>query len=129
MANYKETNLAGTSYVRAGSLTVINGEANKSITFQEEQLINLESGDVIRKPAGQVWSPFTAENANTEFQVLNPGTGEPIAGATMTYADVYAALYSLYLHLATERDAMAEAAAEEEPAPEEPTAEEPAPAE
>lgn len=127
MANYKETNLAGTSYVRANYVNITNEESEKFITYHEEQLINLDGGEVIRKTAGVVSAPFTAENANTEFQVLNPGTGEPIAGATMTYADVYAALYSLYLHLATERDEYE--AAQEAAAAEEPPAEEPAPAE
>jgi len=121
MANYKETTLAGASYIRANSVAVRNGESNKSISFYEEKVINLEDGEIIRKPSGEVSSAFTPENANTEFQVLNPGTGEPIDGATMTYADVYAALYSLYLHLATERDeyvaAREAAAAAEEPAP------------
>lgn len=135
MANYKETNLAGTSYIRANGLSVKNGETEKRIIFAEEKVINLDDGEVFKQSAGSVQSLFTPENANTEFQVLNPGNGEPIAGATMTYADVYAALYSLYLHLATERDEYvaaqeaAEAEAEEEPAPEEPPAEEPAPAE
>lgn len=135
MANYKEANLVGESYVRANSVNVTNAESNKFILFNEERVINLEGGEILRKPFGSVSSSFTPENANTEFQVLNPGTGEPIDGATMTYADVYAALYSLYLHLATERDEYvaaqeaAAAAAEEEPPAEEPPAEEPAPAE
>lgn len=105
MANYKETGLAGTSYVRANSVNIWNDENNKNITFQEEQVITLADGEVIRKPAGQVFSNFTAENASTAFPLLNPETGEPLVdGAQMTYEGVYAALYSLYLHLATERD-------------------------
>lgn len=117
MANYQETTLAGTAYTRANGVQVSNGETSKSISFQEERVINLDDGEVIRKPAGQVWSPFTAENALTEFALLDPTTGAD-TGATMTYQDLYVALYSLYLHLAAERDAyVAEEAASDEPAP------------
>lgn len=106
MANYKETTVAGSSYVRASGVTITNGEANKNIYFDEEKVINLGDGDVIRKPAGRVGSPFSIENAGTAFPLLNPETGDPIVdGAQMTYEGVYAALYSLYIHLAKERDA------------------------
>ncbi len=106
MANYKETTLAGTAYIRANSVNVSNGETSKAISFQEEKVINLDDGEVIRKQVGQVWSSFTAENAQTAFPLLNPETGQPLVdNATMTYEGVYMALYSLYLHLATERDA------------------------
>jgi len=126
MANYQETTLAGMAYTRANSVEVSNGEVRKSISFNEERVINLDDGEVIRKPAGQVWSPFTADNALTEFALLDTTTGAE-TGATMTYQDLYVALYSLYLHLANERDAYV--AAQEAAATEEPPAEEPAPAE
>lgn len=105
MANYKQTTVAGSSYVRANGVTITNGEANKSIYFDEEKVINLGDGDVIRRPMGRVGSPFSAENAGTAFPLLNPETGEPLVeGAQMTYEGLYAALYSLYIHLAKGRD-------------------------
>jgi hypothetical protein len=38
------------------------------------------------------------------FPLVNPETGEPL-GQTMTHAQLYVALHSLYMHLAQERDA------------------------
>lgn len=102
MANYKETSLEGTSYVRAANVSLINGLTNKSITFNEEKIINLSDGDVIRKSGGSVSDEFTAENAPTSFDLLHPDTGDVVGSAT--YQDVYVMLYSLYINLATKRD-------------------------
>ena len=104
MANYQETSVAGTSYVRCNKIDVDNKDLFKMITFYEEQVINLNDGETVRRNIDKVSSPFSAENANTSFPILNPETGESV-GATATYQDVYVTLYSLYLHLAKERDA------------------------
>lgn len=103
MANYQETNVAGTSYVRCNKIDVDNKDVYKAITFYEEQVVNLNDGDVIRRNIDKVGSQLTVDNAATTFPVLNPETGED-SGVTMTYQDVYVALYSLYLHMAKERD-------------------------
>lgn len=42
-----------------------------------------------------------------EFPLRNPATNEIIEGQTMTYQDLYVGLFSLYWHLALERDAAA----------------------
>lgn len=103
MANYQETTLAGTAYTRASEVYIINREDAKSIMFQEQRVVTLDDGEVIRRSAGQVVSPFTPENAGTAIPLLNPETGESL-GASMTYEELYVALYSLYLKLAQERD-------------------------
>lgn len=103
MANYQETNITGTKYRRAYQVHVANGMTNKAITFQEEDVINLED-TVIQKKAGSVSKSLTSDNANTSFSIVDPVTGAD-SGQTMTYQEVYAALYGLYIHLATERDA------------------------
>lgn len=102
MANYQESNVTGTKYRRAYQVHVANGMTNKVITFHEEDVINL-SNDVIQQKAGSVSKPFTNDNANTSFSIVDPSTGND-SGQSMTYQDVYVALYSLYLHLAKERD-------------------------
>ena len=107
MANYKETTLAGTSYIRANRVEVSNSEVEKFISFSEEKVINLDDGEVLRRYAGSVISEFTPENADTQFALLNPITGED-TGQTMSYQDVYTSLYSLYLSLALARDAAEE---------------------
>jgi len=103
MANYQESNVAGTKYLRAYQVHVNNGMTNKGITFHEEEVINLDGGEVIQRKAGTVSEGFTANNAATEFNLVNPVDGSP-TGATMTYQEVYNALYSLYLHLGNVRD-------------------------
>ncbi len=108
MPNYKESSVAGSSYVRAGSVFIDNGLINKSIAFQEQEVMTL-GDEVISKSLGLVASEFTAENQDTAFALLDPETNQQVDGQTMTFADVYNALYSLYLHLALERDAAAEA--------------------
>ena len=102
MANYQETNITGTKYRRAYQVHVANGMSDKTITFHEEDVINLVD-EVIQKKAGSVSKAFTAENANTSFAIVDPATGAD-SGQTMTYQEVYAALYGLYLHLAQQRD-------------------------
>lgn len=103
MANYQESNIAGTKYRRAFQVHVQNDMQHKAITFEEEEVINLDGADVIQKKVGSVSKALTADNANTSFALINTETGEP-SGQTMTYQEVYAALYGLYLHLAVERD-------------------------
>jgi hypothetical protein len=120
---YRETALSGSSYIRCDAISITNGQENKRIKFNESEVITLEDGRVTTKSVGSVGEFFSEENADTTFSVLNPADNSD-TGATMSYQDLYLGLYSLYLHLATERDAAQEAAAAEEP-----PAEEPAPAE
>jgi len=103
MSNYKQTSVVGESWVRAYSI-IINNLINqpKTIHFQEEKAIVTDDGDVLTKRVGEVSEKFNDENANTEFDLLNPETGEVIR--TTTYSEVYAILHSLYMHLAVERD-------------------------
>ena len=111
MADYKQTTLAGTAYTRAVSVTVANPLTGvKAINFFEEQVVNL-GAEVLMRPQGGFQEAFTTENANSEFEMLNPETGEPL-GQTATYAQLYGMLHSLYLHLAVRRDAAALAALE-----------------
>lgn len=118
MSKYQEATVAGTSWVRASEVKILNGQDSKGILFKEEKITVLEDGSLISREYSQISEGFNAENASTAFPLLSPETGEPLAdGAQMTYEGVYAALYSLYLHLATERDSV-------EATPEEPVEEE-----
>ena len=107
MQNYKETTVAGTSYVRSNEVTirnVLNGY--KGIMYCEEE-VSVLGEKVMREGVGAIHQEFTPENASTEFPLLNPETNEPIGG-TATFQDVYVLLFSLYYHLAAQRDAAAE---------------------
>ena len=104
MQNYKETNVTGTSYVRACEVTVSNVlDGYKGIMYVEEE-VSVLGEKIMRENVGALHQEFTAENASTEFPLLNPVTNEPI-GATATFQDVYVLLFSLYYHLAAQRDA------------------------
>ena len=110
MADYKATALAGTAYTRANAIHIANPrEGVKAINFSEEQVINLGTETIVR-PQGGFQEPFTAENAGTEFELVNPIDGTPL-GMTSTYTEVHVLLHSLYYHLAKRRDDAAEAAA------------------
>ena len=116
MANYQETNVSGTSYTRANQIVVSNPlNGVKAISFMEEQVVNLEGEQIFRQKGG-IQEPFTAENIQEEFPLLNPEDGTPL-GITTTYQQVYVTLYSLYMHLATKRDTPAPAPAPVEPPP------------
>lgn len=104
MSNYKETTLAGTSYVRADRVTINNGLESKGIVFNEVELINLSNGETMTKNYGSVSESFSADNALTAFDLLDPESGADL-GVTMTYQELYVAVYSLYFKLALERDA------------------------
>jgi hypothetical protein len=75
-----------------------------SITFFEEEKVKLPDGSVIngeKSEPGNV-SEFLAD-PNKEITLLHPVTQEIIG--TTTYQNLYIILYSLYLQLATNRDA------------------------
>lgn len=126
MANYKETTISGSQYQRCWRVNIENPfEGTKEITFFEEQ-INVIGEDTITKMLSNVSKQLNETTAGISFPILNPETGEAIPeGTTMTYQDLYVALYSLYLHLAEERDTplvpVEEPAPAEDPGPNEPT--------
>lgn len=104
MANYKETNITGTKYRRAYQVTMHNGlNKPKYIRFSEEDVL-LMDGETVHQQGPNISEPFTEENGGTSIPLLNPEDGVP-TGETMTYQEIYGAIYSLYLHLASIRDA------------------------
>lgn len=103
MSNYKESNVNGTSYVRAYQVLIGNQKnATPWISFSEEKVFTLD-GETFTKPQSQITELLTMENIGTTFPVLNPETGEPV-GVDATYAQIHAMIHSLYIKLALERD-------------------------
>lgn len=101
--NYQETNVSGTSYVRAYAGSFVNFlDGMKRIDFQEERVVNVEGLPPIKTPVGCIEKMLTPENMATSFDILNPQTGEIVSQAT--YIELYTMLHSFYIHLATERD-------------------------
>jgi hypothetical protein len=101
MPNYKEATASSTSWQRAYQVTINNklGEV-PYITFYEEEAVALDSGQHLSKHIGQIQEHFY--NPMTEFNMLNPETGEVIG--TATYMQAYLIMHSMYMHLANLRD-------------------------
>ena len=102
MANYRETELTGSKWVRSNRVTCINPyNGTPFISFGEEEITLLSDGRTTNAPLGEIHQDFT--DPSVEFPLLNPATGESIG--TATYGQVYVILHSLYMALAATRDA------------------------
>ena len=112
--NYKETALAGTSWVRCRAITITNPLAGTEETdqrtgllvgptafFTEEKVVTMDGAD-LRVPSGYCSKAFNPEDTIT---LINPETGE-VTGATVTHGALYEILYSLYMQTALERDTL-----------------------
>lgn len=106
MPDYKQSTVAGDSWVRCGRIVIENGPQSRAATFMEEQVIQIGT-DRITRSIGCVVEPYTDDNMSEVFAVLDPETGAQ-TGQTATYAQLYAMLHSAYLHVAAKRDAAAE---------------------
>ena len=114
--NYKETTVNGSSWVRCRAVTINNplpgntlsdmpqpdGATGPVVYFQEEKVVSLD-GSNIHMDAGSCHKPF---DPAATIPLLDPTTGEP-TGTTVTHAELYAILFSLYMQTALERDAAA----------------------
>ena len=111
--NYKQTDVTGSSWVRCNTITIKNplktteriglGGINpiiKEVYFQEEEVIVLSDDKTIITPSGSISTPYIPENT---ISILDPTTGQA-TGATITHADLYKILYSLYIQTAQARD-------------------------
>lgn len=99
--NYKESTVSGQAWQRAKVIQIWNeyGQAPR-VDFIEETIVSL--GDtMMTQPAGTLSK--TVDDVTEVIPIINPETGEN-TGATMTVAQVYAAIFSYYLKLAQERD-------------------------
>ena len=106
MTNYKELSVVGTSYVRGRSMYFENPLDNApSVLVREEQITNL-ADRTVQEPSGEIRKIVT--DLAVQFPILDPQSNTPIPGMMMSYQDLYVALYSLYWHLAQERDIRAQ---------------------
>ena len=102
MPNYRQVDVQGTSWQRSYSVRIDNklGEI-PSICFSEEEVVNFGEQFVTRH-VGQLVELF--DDPTKTFNLTNPETGEVVGVAS--YQDAYVMLSSLYLYLATKRDAV-----------------------
>lgn len=101
MPDYKETAVTGKKWQRCNVVHIDNPyQAQPTVTFAEQEVAEVD-GATFQTQLGQLVFPFDpVENIN----LRDPATGD-LTGQTVTGADVYAALYSLYIQKAMERDA------------------------
>jgi hypothetical protein len=114
MSLYKEESIAnGNAYVRASRITMLNRlDGTKKIEFEEDKVFNIDGEIMSRKYRrmnsqtglpSTLTSSLTAQNANVSFNIVDTSNISNVVG-TMTYQEVYACMYSLYLHLANLSD-------------------------
>lgn len=103
MADYKETTVAGKQWQRCRYVMIDNPHQQvPQIRFKEEQVTTV--GDqVFIQPVGDISFEF---DPDAVIDLVNPSDGLP-TGDQMTYQELYAAIWSLYISKATERDALA----------------------
>lgn len=98
---YQETQVTGSRYRRAKYVNINNSKGQvPQISFEEERITVLDDGKSFSESVGSL---STAFDATSIIPLLDPETGED-TGNTMTQAEVFQALYSLYFKLAAERD-------------------------
>lgn len=104
MADYRESNMAGTQYRRCHAVVQVNpsGGVGRAATFVEEDVLVLADREV-KLPAGNLVAGLTADNAGEQFELPVALSCLP-AGAKLTYQDYYLIGAALYLHVAQQRD-------------------------
>lgn len=101
MANYQETQVDGIQWQRCNAVHIQNTYGRTpSITLQEEKLTQV-GGQTFQQGAGGFNFDF---NPAEVIELRDPNTGA-LTGGTMTMADMYVALWSLYMGKALARDA------------------------
>lgn len=102
MSNYKESSVAGTSWVRCSTVIIQNdlGET-PTVVFTEQRVINLDGAQQIVQPMGSVRLGF---DPATPLPLVDPATNLP-TGETVTHAQAYQILHSAYIQAAMARDA------------------------
>jgi len=114
MANeYQQTEVIGSSYQRGRSLYFENPRAATPSLLVREERVTILADRVIAEPAGEIRKVVT--DLSVAFPLRHPLTNDLIPGQQMTYEQLYVGLFSLYWHLAEERDAAAEPVSEPEP--------------
>lgn len=114
MADYKETEVAGTSWQRFSRVVIENPRNGApSVLCVEQRVTNLgEDQPEIIQDIGNLGFPF---DPAAVIPVVNPETMEP-TGETITGMDIYVGIYSYVMMMAAARDA----ALQPTPAPTEP---------
>lgn len=112
---YRKQTVSGTSFQRCRSIMADNEDGSQpKLIFSEERVTEMSDGTKMREPVAQFPPLILAMEPGQTFPLLDPATGLQ-TGQTVSHEQVYAILFSAYMHAATERDAALATA--EQPAP------------
>ena len=101
---YRNTQIGDAfSYVRPYQ-TISTGPlaGPNTLTIFEEKITQLSDASTVRSELDTPELRATITDPNESFNILNPVTGA-VTG-TMTFAELKIRMYSLYMHLAAQRD-------------------------
>jgi len=101
--NYKESSVTGSEYTRCQKIMIYNPLGGQPmLEFDEERATILADRTLTERVGGLRVAFDPAE----EIALINPETGEPL-GSSVTHAQLYVILFSLYIGKAQARDAAA----------------------
>jgi hypothetical protein len=103
MADYNQTDVSGKSWQRCNQVLISNPRHGAPMVRLSEEVIVVAGDKEFAESLPGIHFEF---DPNIVIQMRNPETGEVIPGATMTGLQVYAAMFSLYIQKAQERDAL-----------------------
>lgn len=106
MPTYREEAVTGTKYRRCNAAYISNElDQMPSIRFVEEDVVVVNTNEVVKTPAQDGGIVNYLTDPSETFDLISPVDGSILG--TMTYGEAFTAMYSLYFHAATERDAAA----------------------
>lgn len=102
MPNYQERAITGTEYRRASGIEFDNPIVGDRILRVREEIVRTIDGEDARTFSEYLSMNLSVLPGSTTFDVLNPSDNSVVGTVTLT--QLYRILYSLYWHLAQERD-------------------------
>lgn len=106
-AKYKIEEVTGNSWLRTKRIVFENPQQHlgpPKVKFVEERVYEVNAENVhdrVARDVGSIEETFT--DPTKTFPVINPATGE-FTPNEMSYGELYAMIYSAYIHLAMKRD-------------------------
>ena len=100
MGNYNESSVSGTKYQRCNQVIISNPYNGVPTITMQEELVATTDIPFTKQLPGLTFGFYPSE----VIPMINPITGDPIQGVSITGAEVYAAIYSYYIKKAIERD-------------------------
>ena len=109
MSIVNDTQISGRMYERVFRVTCENPlSGNLSITFEKMRVVEIPGVAPVETYIGPIVEVFTEATAGQVFPLRDLTTGAVIDGATMTDAQLYAALYSRSIFAMEQETARAE---------------------